>query len=450
MVMEEGGVFGPGVEAWRRGLGQVRDVVRQELVLGQVLAQLEARFDGGGPPGARAETLEILDVGCGQGTVAVGLARAGYRVVGVDTSVELLALGIEARDREPVEVAGRLTFAPGDLRELDASYLGRFALVCCHGVLMYLPSLVDGIAELVRAVRPGGLLSVLTRNQPSLAMRAGMQGDWVGARASFDARYYRNRVGLADVRADQPAEVAAVLARAGAPVVAAYGVRLFTDHWANVDPPPDIDVLLAVEAEAAGRDPYRQLASLTHTVGRRRRAPGPSLGGDRSGRPLAVLDDPAVSASDPGELLIGYLDWYRRALERKLDGLSEAQLHAVVEPLRWAPLGLIQHLGWVERRWMRWGFAAEDVTAWHPDGDDAEWVVAADVVRAAFDDEVARSTAMIAGTGLDERAALGGRFETVEEAPTLGRILFHLLQEYARHAGQLDVARELIDRVTGE
>ncbi|MEU5940467.1 DUF664 domain-containing protein [Micromonospora sp. NPDC047548] len=35
-------------------------------------------------------------------------------------------------------------------------------------------------------------------------------------------------------------------------------------------------------------------------------------------------------------------------------------------------------------------------------------------------------------------------------APSLGRILFHLLQEYARHVGQLNVARQLLDGVTGE
>jgi hypothetical protein len=32
----------------------------------------------------------------------------------------------------------------------------------------------------------------------------------------------------------------------------------------------------------------------------------------------------------------------------------------------------------------------------------------------------------------------------------LARILFHLLQEYARHVGHLDIARELIDGRTGE
>ncbi|MDQ2725391.1 MAG: DinB family protein [Actinomycetota bacterium] len=115
---------------------------------------------------------------------------------------------------------------------------------------------------------------------------------------------------------------------------------------------------------------------------------------------------------------------------------------------------MVQHLGWVERRWMRWGFAAEPIVAWHPDGDDAEWVipdtVPAAAVRAAFRAEVDRAAALVVGVPLDQRARVGGRFRTPEEAPTLGRILFHLLQEYARHVGQLDVARQLIDGVTGE
>jgi uncharacterized damage-inducible protein DinB len=70
-------------------------------------------------------------------------------------------------------------------------------------------------------------------------------------------------------------------------------------------------------------------------------------------------------------------------------------------------------------------------------------------VLAAYAEEVRRSRELAAGA-LTEKAAVGGRFPTPEQAPTLGRILFHLLQEYARHVGQLDVARELIDGVTGE
>lgn len=162
------------------------------------------------------------------------------------------------------------------------------------------------------------------------------------------------------------------------------------------------------------------------------------------------LDRPTLT--DPGELLHYYLDWYRAALLRKLAGLSDEQLRAPVERLGWAPLGVVQHLGWVERRWLRWGFAAEAVAPYLDDDEDAEWRVSAPTaeILAAYAAEVDRSRRLVAGQPLDVAARIGGRFREAAAAPSLGRILFHLLQEYARHVGQLDVARELIDGVTGE
>jgi Protein of unknown function (DUF664) len=46
----------------------------------------------------------------------------------------------------------------------------------------------------------------------------------------------------------------------------------------------------------------------------------------------------------------------------------------------------------------------------------------------------------------------GGRrcFAAGDRRPTLAWILFHVLQEYARHAGHLDITRELLDGATGE
>ena len=50
-----------------------------------------------------------------------------------------------------------------------------------------------------------------------------------------------------------------------------------------------------------------------------------------------------------------------------------------------------------------------------------------------------------------ERGAVGGRFaDDGTPPPTLAWICFHVLQEYARHAGHLDVVRELADGATGE
>lgn len=61
-----------------------------------------------------------------------------------------------------------------------------------------------------------------------------------------------------------------------------------------------------------------------------------------------------------------------------------------------------------------------------------------------------RTRAIVEAHELDERAAVGGRFTTPEEAPQLHWILLHVLQEYARHAGHLDIVRELVDGRVGE
>jgi uncharacterized damage-inducible protein DinB len=175
----------------------------------------------------------------------------------------------------------------------------------------------------------------------------------------------------------------------------------------------------------------------------------------RSSEQVPLLTDGAgVKVSDPRELLTGYLDWYRDTVLRKISGLSEAQLKTPVEPLGWSPLGMVKHLGWVERRWLRWGFAAEDIAPFPAGGDAAEYGVMADepveAVLAAYRREVERARKVIAGAALGDVARLGGRFTAPEQAPPLARILFHLLQEYARHAGHIDIARELIDGTVGE
>jgi hypothetical protein len=205
--------------------------------------------------------------------------------------------------------------------------------------------------------------------------------------------------------------------------------------------------------------------------------------------------EPSDMLTDPRDLLVGYLDFYRDAVLRKLDGMSEHQLRTSALPSGWTPLELLKHLAYVERRWLRWGFAAEPVDEpWGDEGPDGRWYVAegetADDIQALFLDQCARSREIVAAAQLTDRARTGGRFtpaepespeqdaaqpdptassrhepdehepdarepdarepESAEADPTLIWILFHLLQEYARHVGQLDVVRELTDGVVGE
>ncbi|WP_207926201.1 DinB family protein [Actinocrispum wychmicini] len=171
---------------------------------------------------------------------------------------------------------------------------------------------------------------------------------------------------------------------------------------------------------------------------------------------MEPVSEPELTLHDPADLLAGYLDYYRDGVVRKFSGLSDQDARRSFVPSGWTPLGLLKHLAYMERRWMRWGFAGERVT--EPWGDqklkDGEWYVepgeTVDDVMAFFREQCSRSRAIAASAKLDDHAAVGGRFKSAAETPTLAWVLFHVLQEYARHLGHLDIVRELADGVIGE
>ncbi|GIF51214.1 hypothetical protein Afe04nite_57530 [Asanoa ferruginea] len=170
---------------------------------------------------------------------------------------------------------------------------------------------------------------------------------------------------------------------------------------------------------------------------------------------MTDVHEPPRDLADPKTLLLDYLDYYRVVVGRKVVGLAPAELGRSHLPSGWTPLELLKHLVYMEERWVRWGFAAEPVPhPWGDQDDDGRWQVrpeeTVDALLAAMDLAGARTREIASRAALDDPAAVGGRFTTAAECPTLGWILFHILQEYARHAGHLDVARELIDGSVGE
>lgn len=230
----------------------------------QLDEQLIARF----PVGQR---LRVLDVGMGQGTQALRLARAGHAVTGIERDPRMLAVAREALAGEPEGIRGRVRLVEGDGRDTGVHFLpGSFDVVLCHGVLMYVEEPDALLAGLARMLAPGGLLSLLVRNGDALALRPGLGGDWAGALAAFDTTAYRNRLGL-DVRADRLAVLESTLAGIGAPLHAWYGVRVFTDLAADDAPLPgsaeSLETLLAAEERAGRTEPYRRVAALLHLCG---------------------------------------------------------------------------------------------------------------------------------------------------------------------------------------
>jgi SAM-dependent methyltransferase len=255
-------------QRWARALGGVRDVVRQHVVA----AQLRELFAGRGP-------LRVLDAGCGQGTQALALARAGHHVTGLDPSPLLLDRFEAAVGGEHGAVRGRVRLVEGTGDRAPTLTPGPFDAVLCHGVLMYLD---DGetdalLAGLAAVSAPGAVLSLLVRNGLAPAMRPGLLGRWRDAAAAFDSDRYVNRLGVA-ARMHTPPGLAAELAPRGWVPARWWGVRVFTDHL-DGDPPtgPALQELLDAETVAGGRDPYRSVAALLHLVFTR--TPAPTMAG---------------------------------------------------------------------------------------------------------------------------------------------------------------------------
>jgi S-adenosylmethionine-dependent methyltransferase len=216
---EGAGGFDGGVEPWLRGLGQVRDVVRQHLVARQVAEVVAA---------TGRTALRAIDVGCGQGTQALGLARAGHEVVCLDPSAALLEVLV--------------------------------------ATLMYLDDDAGLLDALARMTGPDGRLSLLVRNGDALGLRPGLLGDWAAVPAAVDADGYENRLGLR-ARAHRLGDLDNALGARGLRRERWWGVRVLCDHLDGPAPDGDrLDALLAAERAVAGRDPYRSVAALTHAV----------------------------------------------------------------------------------------------------------------------------------------------------------------------------------------
>jgi hypothetical protein len=133
------------------------------------------------------------------------------------------------------------------------------------------------------------------------------------------------------------------------------------------------------------------------------------------------------------------------ALREKLAGLTHAQATSTPTASAFSMLTLVKHAAFVERRWLR-AAGGLDMAGWWPPADPGEELRVdpgddvASILRLL--DAVGAATAEILDAGVD--------LDTVDDSGLNGRwILFHVVEELARHAGHADILRESIDGATG-
>jgi uncharacterized damage-inducible protein DinB len=153
-----------------------------------------------------------------------------------------------------------------------------------------------------------------------------------------------------------------------------------------------------------------------------------------------------ISAPDTDDrtALQHFLDANRGAALEVLDGLSEEDAQRSIVPSGWTPFDLTLHLAGVERHWFAYTLDGDEAHTPALDGDPTTLAEAVELLRA----EARRSDQILSRLSLDDPLTLQPD-ELVGEVTTVRGVLLHVIEEIARHAGHLDIARELLDGRTG-
>lgn len=153
------------------------------------------------------------------------------------------------------------------------------------------------------------------------------------------------------------------------------------------------------------------------------------------------------------EQLIGFLDYQRATVVWKATGVSDEQSRLAHTPSELTTLaGLVGHLTLVEYSWFEEELrGAPDIWGERLAVDrDAEFREAmarpiAEVV-ADYEAQCESSRQAIAEMDLEHVVTRPGRTEQLN----LRWVLIHMIEETARHAGHMDILREITDGLTGE
>jgi ubiquinone/menaquinone biosynthesis C-methylase UbiE len=111
---------------------------------------------------------EVLDVGCGAGPASVALARRGARVTAIDSVPRMVSL--TRRSAEEAGLTAQIEASVGDVHSLDFPEK-KFDAVVAIGVIYWLHSPERALSEILRVLKPGGLLVVSADNARRLTYR---------------------------------------------------------------------------------------------------------------------------------------------------------------------------------------------------------------------------------------------------------------------------------------
>uniref|UniRef100_A0A486XID2 tRNA 5-carboxymethoxyuridine methyltransferase n=1 Tax=Rheinheimera sp. BAL341 TaxID=1708203 RepID=A0A486XID2_9GAMM len=203
----------------------------------------------------------VLDVGAGQGQLALSLAERGHNVHLTDISAEMLQIAQQQAQERGIE---SISVQRISLAELAVSPQQQYPLVLCHAMLEWLGQPELAIAQLKRLVVPGGMLSLMFYNKDAKRFANMVFGNFDYVAADLQVK---KKVSLNPQHPLQPAEVLQWCQEAGFRLIAKTGVRCFHDYLRDRSQQQShFDQLLALELQYNRIEPYASLGRYQHLL----------------------------------------------------------------------------------------------------------------------------------------------------------------------------------------
>ncbi len=210
-----------------------------------------------------AKPCQVLDVGGGQGQLALQLAARGHQVQLTDISADMLAIAATAAAKAGLQQ--QLNIRHCALQQLPAALAGQqFELVLCHAVLEWLAEPAAAITQLRQLVAPGGILSLMFYNKDAQRFSNIVYGNFAYVQADMTVK---KPVRLNPQHAACPAEVLQWCEDAKFRLISKTGVRCFHDYLRDrALQQSQYAALEALELQYNRQEPYASLGRYTHFI----------------------------------------------------------------------------------------------------------------------------------------------------------------------------------------
>ena len=214
--------------------------------------------------------LTALDLGCGTGAAAVRLARLGFHVTLLDSSLAML--DVAERAARDAGVSDNMAPKQGDAAHSASLFQsGSFDLILCHNLLEYVDDPAAVFCGAARVMRgSSAILSILVRNQAGEVLKAAIQaGDLARAKDGLTEEWGQESLYGGKVRLFTPDSLRNQLRATSFSVVAERGVRVIVDYLPiQVSRSDQYEQIFELERKLGDRSEFRAVARYTQFLAR--------------------------------------------------------------------------------------------------------------------------------------------------------------------------------------